>query len=348
MHDGCNEVTIQILPIDSSAHQWDEGKTYKNHSCNSNGSDLYTCELCGAEKIVVTKLQHFRVPIADEIPATCTTDGMTSGWKCEKCHEFWIPQEVIPALGHDWNGTYPCQSATSACTREGCDLHFDTKQDHLVVIDPAVAATCTSTGLTEGAHCGYCGEILVAQKVTPEIGHTIIIADMEIVARCGVVGHKEGSSYCIYCDYDEDPIPALDHQWMHRDSKKPTYTVVGWNDHDYCLLCNAVKSLEEYEEDPCEFCGDEPEGYMETPKLEIQANKTLEEFLINLEYLEQMAEVYAFQNPGADPLALVLNYMRIIAVCLDVDNYFADICSLRQRVCIVYLSFDLVDNKWVF
>ena len=159
-----------------------------------------------AEKIVVTKLQHFRVPIADEIPATCTTDGMTSGWKCEKCHEFWIPQEVIPALGHDWNGTYPCQSATSACTREGCDLHFDTKQEHLVVIDPAVNATCTATGLTEGAHCGYCGEILVAQTVIPVTEHTFIVADMEISARCG-----EGET-----------VPALSHgamRWMVSDGQ---------------------------------------------------------------------------------------------------------------------------------
>ena len=309
----CDYTTKGVdLPIDPEAHvwDWDNGEKYGNHNCNSAEYMIYDCKWCEERNWVVVHEKHFRIPIAEEIPATCTTDGMTSGWQCEKCHEFWIPQEVIPAQGHNWNGVYPCQNETSACTNEGCDLHFDSKQEHLVVVDAPVPATCTATGLTEGSHCGYCGEILVAQEVTPMVEHTFMIADMEIPARCGTAGHKEGATYCIYCEYDEDPIPALDHSWMHRDAKKPTYTVVGWNDHDYCILCNAVKPLEAYEEHPCEFCGDEPEGYMEHPKLEVQGHSSVEEFLVNLEYLEQIAEVYANQNPGVDPLALVLNYMR--------------------------------------
>ena len=37
---------------------------------------------------------------------------------------------------------------------------------------PAVPATCTETGLTEGTKCADCGEILVAQEVVPALGHT--------------------------------------------------------------------------------------------------------------------------------------------------------------------------------
>lgn len=39
--------------------------------------------------------------------------------------------------------------------------------EHTEVKDEAVAATTTSTGLTEGSHCSVCGEVIVAQEVIP-------------------------------------------------------------------------------------------------------------------------------------------------------------------------------------
>ena len=38
---------------------------------------------------------------------------------------------------------------------------------HTVVVDAAVPATCTQTGLTEGKHCSDCGEVLVKQTEIP-------------------------------------------------------------------------------------------------------------------------------------------------------------------------------------
>lgn len=57
---------------------------------------------------------------------------------------------------------------TCACGDTYNDNYVPAK-GHTEVIDKAVAATLSSTGLTEGKHCSVCGTILVAQKKVPKL-----------------------------------------------------------------------------------------------------------------------------------------------------------------------------------
>ena len=59
------------------------------------------------------------------------------------------------------------------------------KKGHTVVTDPAVPATCTETGLTEGSHCSVCGKVLNAQTEIPATGHHY--GDDGICIDCGAV-----------------------------------------------------------------------------------------------------------------------------------------------------------------
>ena len=59
---------------------------------------------------------------------------------------------------------------------------------HEVVIDEAVAATCTRDGVTEGSHCSKCGEVLEKQTVIPAMGHQYAGGTCE---RCGDILYIE-------------------------------------------------------------------------------------------------------------------------------------------------------------
>ena len=63
---------------------------------------------------------------------------------------------------------------------------------HTEVIDKAVAPTCTATGLTQGKHCGECGEVLVAQETLAAVGHDWIDATTEAPRTCKTCGETEG------------------------------------------------------------------------------------------------------------------------------------------------------------
>ena len=69
---------------------------------------------------------------------------------------------------------------------------------HTEEIFPAVAPTCTTTGLTEGKKCSECGEILVAQTVVNALGHTEVV-DAAVAPDCVNTGLTEGK-HCSVCN----------------------------------------------------------------------------------------------------------------------------------------------------
>ncbi|MBR5956927.1 MAG: leucine-rich repeat domain-containing protein [Salinivirgaceae bacterium] len=87
---------------------------------------------------------------------------------------------------------------------------------HTIVVDSAVSATCTESGLTEGSHCSVCNEVLVKQDTTAALGHTVVV-DAAIAATCTEAGKTEGK-HCSVCNemlIAQTEIPALGHEFVN-------------------------------------------------------------------------------------------------------------------------------------
>ncbi|MBQ3215688.1 MAG: hypothetical protein IJB11_06195, partial [Oscillospiraceae bacterium] len=71
---------------------------------------------------------------------------------------------------------------------------------HNIVTDQAVAATCTTTGLTAGTHCSKCNLVLTAQTVIPATGHSYTATSEP--ANCQ--NYQKFHYTCTKCGYSYD------------------------------------------------------------------------------------------------------------------------------------------------
>ena len=88
----------------------------------------------------------------------------------------------------------PCNSVVPRWAKE---WGYKVVEFHTPVTNPAVAPTCTETGLTEGSYCSVCGETIKAQETVPAKGHKEVV-DKAVAPTCTETGLTEGS-HCSVC-----------------------------------------------------------------------------------------------------------------------------------------------------
>ena len=191
--------------------------------------------------------------VVSETPATCTKPG-TKTWRCSACGDTYTEQ-TSPPLGHDFGNGRVTREAT--CTKEGektwtCSRCGATKTDtfpakgHSPVSIPAVAPTCTETGLTEGSKCETCGEILTPQETVPALGHApVTIPGVE--PTCTETGLTEGEK-CDRCGAvlkAQETVPALGHAPVTIPGVEPTCTETGLTEGEKCDRCGEVLKEQE-------------------------------------------------------------------------------------------------------
>ena len=327
------EISRVTTTVEATGHSWDNGEITIDPTCESEGVKTYTCSRCGETRTeAVAALGHDMVYTSTKEP-TCTEEGAAASAYCSRCDYVETDGGVIPALGHDWTEasrteptctesgsiSYACtrcgetkteaidaagHSYTAAvtaptCTEQGfttytCDLCGDSYvADEVAALghsynEAVTAPTCTEAGYSTYT-CTRCGDSYIGSEV-PASGHDYGDGTVTKIATCTEPGTRTFTCASCGSRYIAE-IPALGHDLVHHTAKLASYTSVGWDAYDECVRCGYTT-------------------YNEYPILERAGVSDYETFLVDLLLLEQIADRYVEENPGEDPAALVLNYIR--------------------------------------
>lgn len=125
-------------------------------------------------------------------------------------------------------------AALALCACGNSEESAESKCEHTEKVLPAVSATCTSAGKTEGKECTTCGMVLVAQTEIPATGHTEKILPA-VSATCTSAGKTEGKE-CTTCGKvleAQSSVAALGHTTSTGTCTRCGYSAGSWELYYY-------------------------------------------------------------------------------------------------------------------
>ena len=244
----CNTVIKAQTTTAALGHSWDGGKITKAATCTAAGTKTYTCTRCKKTRTETIAATGHKAVKDAAVAATCETTGKTEGSHCSVCNTVIKAQATVAALGHSWDGGKITKAAT--CTAAGTKTYTCTRckktrtetiaaTGHKAVKDAAVAATCETTGKTEGSHCSVCGTVLKAQTTTAALGHSWDNGKVTKAATCTATGTKTYT--CTRCKKTRtETIAATGHKAVKDAAVAATCETAGKTEGSHCSVCNTV------------------------------------------------------------------------------------------------------------
>ena len=244
----CGTVLKSQTTIAALSHSWDGGKITKAATCTAAGTKTYTCTRCKKTRTETIAATGHKVVKDAAVAATCETAGKTEESHCSVCGTVLKSQTTTAALGHNWDGGKVTKAAT--CTAVGtktytCSRCKKTKTEtiaatgHKAVKDAAVAATCETTGKTEGSHCSVCNTVIKAQTTTAALGHSWDSGKVTKAATCTATGTKTYT--CTRCKKTRtETIAAAGHKAVKDVAVAATCETTGKTEGSHCSVCGTV------------------------------------------------------------------------------------------------------------
>ena len=178
----CGEVIVAQEVIPALGHEMGTFTRVSNPTCTQTGLETSVCTRCGETIERIIPATGHTEEVIPGTPATCTETGLSEGVLCSVCGAVLVEQEVVPAKGHTYGETVVIEEAS--CLRNGkqesvCKDCGETVTEkipalgHDRVYEPAIEATCETSGRTGRVVCDRCGMVLEEGETIPPLGHEI-------------------------------------------------------------------------------------------------------------------------------------------------------------------------------
>ena len=200
-------------------------------NCTDKGSydNVIYCSVCSAqvsrETIPVDALGHKEETVAGKA-ATCTETGLTEGKICSACNKVFVPQEVIPALGHTHGeltvATAPTYTVEGVLTGD-CSTCDGTYTKNIGVISAENGYTLIFAGVVSRWQYDIDG-----QSFSFDIQENVETTDYLFGLESFYVGEYVAGSlnFVSGYKYTNATLPKYDCCFMDGDGKTFTTTVV--------------------------------------------------------------------------------------------------------------------------
>lgn len=201
--------------VETTAHNWDNGKVTKASTCKEIGTKVFTCATCGAtktESIAKTNDHKFGDYTVTKAP-TCTAEGIKTRTCCV-CSKSETAK--VDALGHKmgkWSQTKAPSCVDKGTEERKCSACSYIENRSVAALghkfsDPTITKepTCTETGIESGK-CTRCSK--ETTNTLPKKEHTFGEAVVVTPATETAVGKQ--TKTCSICNtVVEEEIPMID------------------------------------------------------------------------------------------------------------------------------------------
>ena len=172
----CGEIINAPTEVSKLGHSYGQYVYNNDATCSADGTATATCSRCQAMDTITITGSATGLHDWGEYEVTTEPTCITVGVKTRYCKNCGKKSTLgIPLIEHNYVEEVQKEStcAEAGILKKTCSMCGDEKYEaiakkkHTIVVDKAVAATTTSTGLTEGSHCSVCSTVINAQQEVP-------------------------------------------------------------------------------------------------------------------------------------------------------------------------------------